>query len=72
MKLLEARAWCRYLLLFLGSSSSSGSQAIYLSGQFPYDESVRVYAAVIIIVDNHNTNNDDDVVSDKLQVYEND
>ena len=55
MKLLEARAWCRYLLLFLGSSSSSCSQAIYLSGQFPY-ESVRVYAAVIIIVDNHNNN----------------
>ena len=71
MKLLEARAWCRYLLRFLGSSSSSGSQAIYLSGQLPY-ESVRVYAAVIIIVDNHNTNNDDDVVSDKLEVYEND
>ena len=56
MRLLEARAWCRYLLLLLRSSSSSnGSQAIYLSGQFPY-ESVRVYAAVIIVVDNHNNN----------------
>ena len=55
MRLLEARAWCRYLLRFLWSSSSSGPQAIYLSGQLPY-ESVRVYAAVIIIVDNHNNN----------------
>ena len=58
MRLSEARAWCwciLLLLLLLRSGSSNGSQAIYLSGQFPY-ESVRVYAAVIIIVGNHNNN----------------